>query len=275
VKIDAHHHFWAYSEAEYGWIDDTMATIRRDFLPSDLREATAAAGIDRVISVQARQSVEETEWLLGLAAGEELVAGVVGWLPLVAPDITAQLDRFAGRAKLAGLRHVLQGETEPGYMLREDFNRGLAALAGRGLAYDILVFERQLPEVLHLVDRHPHQRFILDHIAKPRIRARELQPWLDNMRELARRPNVWCKLSGVVTEADSRSWTEQGLRPYLEGALEAFGPRRLMFGSDWPVCLVATGYADWAALAGRFVSRLSETEQEAFWSGNAREAYRL
>ncbi len=275
MKIDAHHHLWKYSETEYGWIDDTMAAIRRDFLPTDLRAATAAAGIDRVISVQARQSVEETEWLLELADGEELIAGVVGWLPLVSADITGQLDRFSGRAKLAGLRHVLQGEPEPGYMLRADFNRGLAQLADRGLAYDILVFEHQLPEVLQLVDRHPNQRFILDHIAKPRIKARELQPWLDRMRELARRPNVWCKLSGVVTEADIHSWTEQELSPYLEGALEAFGPRRLMFGSDWPVCLVATGYADWAALAGRLVSRLSSSEQEAFWSGNAREAYGL
>lgn len=274
MRLDAHHHFWHYDPVDYGWIDDDMAAIRRDFLPADLDKATAEAGIDGVISVQARQMEAETAWLLELAAQSDLIRGVVGWLPMVSPELPALLDRHAA-PKLVGLRHVLQGEPDPAYMLGADFNRGIAELTRRNLAYDILILERQLPQAIELVDRHPEQRFIVDHVAKPRIRAGELQPWADHMAELARRPNVWCKLSGMVTEADLRSWTVEQLTPYMEAALASFGPQRLMFGSDWPVCLAGMPYARWVEIVGQFISRLSTDEQASFWSGNAIRAYRL
>ena len=252
-----------------------MSELRRDFVPDDLRSTIAMAGIDQVISVQARQSVDETTWLLALAAKEPFIAGVVGWLPLVEADFESQLEAFGSNKKLKGFRHVLQAEPDSDFMLREDFNRGIAALGRQGLSYDLLILERQLTETMKLVDLHPEQVFILDHIAKPRIKDGELQPWLSQMKELARRPNVWCKLSGVVTEDDYKGWTEASIRPYLDGALEAFGSRRLMFGSDWPVCLVATGYSEWVSLLEEYTQRLSLDEQEAFWAGNASEAYRL
>jgi L-fuconolactonase len=275
MRIDAHHHFWRYDPVEYGWIDDAMSSIRRDFLPANLAAATARAGIDSVISVQARQTEEETRWLLELATANAFIAGVVGWLPLCSEEALRSIESFAAHPKLVGLRHVIQGEPDPAFILRPDFNRGVALLKTFDLTYDVLVVERQLPAAIEFVDRHPQQRFVLDHMAKPRIREGRLSPWRENLRELARRPNVWCKLSGVVTEADYGSWTEDSIRPYLETALEAFGPKRLMFGSDWPVCLVACDYLRWSAVASRFVATLSCDEQEQFWYLNAETAYAL
>jgi L-fuconolactonase len=276
MRIDAHHHFWHYDPVEYGWIDDSMRTIRRDFLPADLEPAIRAAGIAGVVSVQARQSFAETDWLLELAGRHEFIRGVVGWVPLADRAVEDILSRFvAASPKLKAVRHVLQGEADPDYMLRPDFNHGVSLLARLGLAYDILIFERQLPQTLRFVDRHPEQRFVLDHVAKPRIRENVLSPWREHLRELARRPNVWCKLSGMVTEADFHSWTEPQLRPYLEAALEAFGPHRVMFGSDWPVCLVACDYVRWHGIVREFVSTLSAAEQEDVLGANAIAAYRL
>jgi L-fuconolactonase len=275
MKIDAHHHVWRYSPEEYEWIDDARADLRRDFLLPELRAVTQAAGVDHVISVEARPTVEETRWLLQLAEGNELVAGVVGWVPLVAPDVGAIINELAMKPKLRGVRHSLQGEADERYMLRPDFNRGIRTLASYDLTYDILISERQLPQTMAFVDRHPTQRFVLDHLAKPRIRDGALSPWSENLHELARRPNVWCKLSGVVTEASRPSWSEAEIQPYLEAALHAFGPQRLMFGSDWPVCLLASDYARWLNTADRFVSRLNPDEQEQFWWKNAFAAYGL
>lgn len=275
MKIDAHHHFWNYSEEDYGWIDDEMATIRRSFGPDQLRETSAAAGIDRVVSVQARQSLEETDWLLGMAEQEDFIAGVVGWLPLVAADCSELVSAYSQRKKLKGLRHVLQGESDPEFMLREDFNRGLATLVQNQLSYDILIFERQLPQVLQLVDRHPNQRFILDHCAKPRVKEGILHPWQSLLSELSKRENVWCKLSGLVTEAEYSTWTAETLRPYMDGVLEAFGSKRLMFGSDWPVCLVAAPYEKWVTVVSEYIQKLSTSEQDDFWQANACRAYQL
>jgi L-fuconolactonase len=280
MVIDAHHHFWRYSDEEYGWIPPDWSALRRDFLPADLGRELAAAGVDGVISVQARQSLAETEWLLDLAAQHEFIRGVVGWAPLVAPDVDTHLDRLAAHpaalaGKLRAFRHVLQGEPDDAYMLRDDFNRGIRALARRGLAYDILVFERHLPNTITFVDRHPDQVFIVDHIAKPRIAAGELEPWAKNIRELARRPNVSCKLSGMVTEADVRKWTPAQLRPYFEIVLEAFGPGRLLFGSDWPVCLAGVGYPDWKTTVSAALSDLNPSELAAVFGENARRIYRL
>ena len=275
MTIDAHHHFWKYDPVEYGWIDDEMAVIRRDFLPPDLQRAIASAGVEKVVSVQARQTLEETRWLLELASRHDLIAGVVGWVPLVSPGVGDDLAELATNAKLRAVRHVLQGEADERYMLREDFNAGIRALAKHGLAYDILIFERHLPQTILFVDRHPEQVFIVDHIAKPRIAENVMSPWRENMRELAKRPNVCCKVSGMVTEADYRAWTPGQLRPYFDVVLESFGPRRLMFGSDWPVCLVACGYARWANLVREWIAPLSPFEQADIMSGSARRAYGL
>ena len=275
MAIDAHHHLWHYSPQQYGWISESMSVLRRDFLPDDLRKETAAAGIDGVISVQARQSLEETDWLLHLADQNGFIRGVVGWVPLVSESVHSDLVRYEGRSKLKAVRHVLQDEPDDNYMLRDDFNRGIAALRDFGLRYDILIFERHLPQAIQLLDRHPKQIFILDHIAKPRIRDGAISPWRENLRELAKRPNVYCKLSGVVTEADHRTWTPQQLRPYMDAALEAFGSRRLMFGSDWPVCLLACGYRRWFQIVKDFAAQLTPDEQARLFGETAIEAYGL
>ena len=273
--IDSHHHFWHYNVEDYGWIKDSMSVIRRDFLPVDLAQTIRGAGVDGVVSVQARQSLEETRWLLELAGENSFVRGVVGWAPLISPDIGKILDELAANRKLRSLRHVLQSEPDEFYMLREDFDHGLAALRGHDLAYDILIFERHLPQTIQFVDRHPQQVFVLDHLAKPRIKERQLQPWRKHIMELAERSNVYCKISGMVTEADFANWTEADLRPYFETVLEAFGPNRLMFGSDWPVCLVACDYARWVSLVKSWIKQLSAAEQARVMGGTAVEAYRL
>ncbi|MDH7568224.1 MAG: amidohydrolase family protein [Armatimonadota bacterium] len=274
MVIDSHHHFWRYDPVQYPWIDDAMAAIRRDFLPAHLKAEIAAAGVEGVVSVQARQSLEETRWLLGLADQYEFIRGVVGWVPLASSHVARDLARLAHFPKLKGVRHVLQG-APAGTMLRPDFNRGVARLREYGLVYDLLIYANQLPEAIQFVDQHPDQLFVLDHIAKPRIRENLLSPWQENLRELARRPNVVCKLSGLVTEADYHTWTEAQLRPYMETVLEAFGPRRVMFGSDWPVCLVACSYQGWCALVRRFVATLTAEEQARVLGETAIETYAL
>ncbi len=274
-KIDSHHHFWKYDPVEYGWITDEMALIRRDFGPSDLQSEISAAGISAVISVQARQSLEETHALLDFADQNQWIRGVVGWAPLTEPGVAEIIGNLALNRKLRALRHVLQDEPDPNYMLRADFNRGVAALRQFGLTYDILIYERHLPQTIQFVDRHPDQVFVLDHFGKPRVKARETSPWAERIGELSRRPNVYCKLSGLVTEADYRAWTEEQLQPYFDVVLEAFGSKRLMFGSDWPVCLAAITYKGWADMVERFCSELSKQEQERIWAGTAVEAYEL
>ncbi len=274
MRIDAHHHFWHYTPAEYGWIDDTMSAIRRDFLPADLAHEIAPAGIDAVVSVQARQTLAETEFLLAQASSHPWIAGVVAWLPLADPGIAPLLERFSADPWLKGIRHVLQAEPDA-YMDRPDFNAGLSQLRALNLTYDILIYHAQLPAAIRLVDRPPDQIFVLDHIAKPAIRAGELQPWARNLNELARRPNVFCKLSGVVTEAGYKTWTYEQILPYMEAALQAFTPARLMFGSDWPVCRVAVSYLDWVRSVERFAAPLSDAEREALFHTTAARAYRL
>lgn len=275
MKIDAHHHFWTYNTEEFGWIDDGMARIRRDFLPADLLGEIQNAGVDGVISVQARQSLAETDWLLAMAGAHDWIKGVVGWVPLASPGVEQDLARLSRQPKLKSVRHVVQGEPDERFLARPDFNRGVSLLKSFGLAYDILIFEHQLPAAIDFVDRHPDQVFVLDHIAKPRIRDRGTTAWHSLIGELARRPRVYCKLSGLVTEADPATWTPAQLRPYAERVLEAFGPSRLMFGSDWPVCLVACGYQQWLDTVTDFISTLSQNEQARIWGGTAADAYRL
>jgi L-fuconolactonase len=273
--IDSHHHFWRYSPAEYGWIDDGMAAIRRDFLPADLRREMAVAGVDAVVSVQARQSLEETRWLLALAAQNPFIAGVVGWVPLVSPSVATTLAELAAQSKLVAVRHVLQDEPDSQFMLRADFQAGIRALQAFDLTYDVLIYDRHLPQAIELVDRHPSQRFVVDHMAKPSIKQGAIEPWARWLRELARRPHVSCKLSGLVTELGRPDWTSAELRPYVDVVLDAFGPDRVLFGSDWPVCLVVCGYARWMATVKELIAHLSPTERAAILGENARRLYRL
>ena len=276
MRIDAHQHFWRYSPAEYDWIDSSMAALRRDFLPADLAPELAAAGIDGSVAVQARQTVAETEWLLALAAAEPRIKGVVGWLPLdqLGPGIDQLLEWFAAHPKFKGVRHVLQGENDP-YFERPGFNAALRAVAAHGLTYDLLVFARQLPAALAWIDRHPTLPVVLDHIAKPVVQGPPPPEWCAHIRELARRERACCKFSGVVTEVPGWRWTPELLHPYFDVVLEAFGPRRLMFGSDWPVCLVASDYARWADFVRTCVAPLSPDEQAAILGGTATDFYRL
>lgn len=272
--IDSHHHLWKYSAAEYGWISPQMRAIRRDFLPEQLETLMHHFDIEGTVAVQARQTLEETSWLLGLSGKHALIRGVVGWVPLTeGVGVKGHLERFAGSRKLRGVRHVIHDEADPRFILRDDFNAGVGALMEFGLRYDILIFERHLPAAIEFVDRHPKQVFILDHVAKPRIKGRILSPWDGNMRELARRQNVYCKLSGMVTEADHQRWSPETLQPYIDVALETFGPQRLMYGSDWPVLLLAGTYERWFRTVRKAIAKLSKTEQERIMGGTAAEAY--
>ena len=271
LKIDAHHHLWQFNDRDYGWMSPEMTVLRRDFLVPELQ----ASGIGGTVAVQARQTVEETRWLLGLRREAAMIRGVVGWVPLADPDLRRYLDEFAGDPGLKGVRHVLHDEPDDLFMLREDFNRGISLLREYALVYDLLVFDRHLPQTIELVDRHPSQVFVLDHIAKPRIRERSFSPWREQMLELAKRENVCCKLSGMATEADWGGWTYGDLEPYFDVVLEAFGPRRLMFGSDWPVLLLAAPYQAWVGAVSRELETLSAEEQDRIWRGTASAAYRL
>ncbi len=275
MTVDAHQHFWRYSAAEYGWISESMRRLRRDFLPPDLRREAAAAGVAGAVAVQARQTAAETRFLLDLARGRRWILGVVGWVPLVSPGVDGILGELAEEGKFKGCRHVLQDEADDRYMLRPDFNAGVRAVTAAGLTYDILVYARQLPQAVEFVDRHPRQLFVLDHMGKPDIRSGSYAAWSGWVRELARRENVYCKVSGLVTEADWTGWTEAQLRPYLDTVVEAFGPRRLMFGSDWPLCLLAVEYRRWHGFVASYAAELGPGERDRILGGTAIEAYSL
>lgn len=252
-----------------------MRSLRRDFLPSDLHRALDEGGVQQAISVQARQTLEETHWLLEMAAKDTRIAAVVGWVPLVSTGLDMALQPLAPHPKLKSVRHVLQDEPANQLMDNPEFNRGIERLHHYGLRYDLLIFERHLSQAIQFVDRHPNQVFILDHIAKPTIAKHVMEPWRNKIGELARRENVYCKISGMVTEADWANWKTADLTPYLDTVLKAFGPARLMYGSDWPVMLVASSYGRWSKLIGEYLSKLSEAEQTRIWSSTAKEAYRI
>ena len=272
--IDAHHHLWRYSAVEYDWIDDNMSALRRDFLPADLLAELEQAGVNAAVSVQARQTLEETRWLLDLAQNCEAIRGIVGWAPIASPNFAASLETLAAQPKLVGLRHVVQAEPK-GFLDSADFNRGIQALRGTGLAYDLLIVEHQLEEAIRFVDRHPQQIFVLDHIAKPKIAIQELEPWRSRMRELGQRSNVCCKLSGLVTEDSWSHWSIDSLRPYIDTAVDSFGPGRTMAGSDWPVCLLATGYAQWWQLLQNYFENFSQNEKTNIFGATAIKFYNL
>lgn len=269
MRLDSHQHFWRYSAAEYPWMKPEWP-IRRDFLPPDLGPLLAAAGLDGSIAVQARQSLEENRFLLDLADRHPLVKGVVGWVDLRSPRVEEQLAAFAAHPKAVGVRHVVQDEPDDGFMLGTDFQRGIAALKQFDLAYDILIYPKQLPAAIRLAARFPEQRFVLDHLAKPPIKSGVLSPWREQINELSRLPNVHCKVSGMATEADWRGWEYPDFVPYLDAVFAAFGPERLMFGSDWPVALLAGSYADAHALVDDFIA---PRDQDAVFGGNAARFY--
>jgi L-fuconolactonase len=274
TRIDSHQHFWRYDARRDGWITDDMRAIRRDFLPASLEPLLASSGIDGCVAVQADQSLDETRFLLDLARHHPFIKGVVGWVDLRSPQLEASLDEFCAEPLFRGARHVAQAEADD-FLERKDVISGIDRLRRRGLTYDILIVERQLPAALTLTSRLPDQRFVLDHLGKPRMKERVLEPWATAIRELARRPNVFCKLSGLVTEADWRHWGPEDLRPYLDVAFETFGPDRLMWGSDWPVCLVAAPYERVLETIVEYASALSEREREALFGKNAERFYGL
>jgi L-fuconolactonase len=272
MKIDAHQHFWRYDAAQYPWIPEG-SPLHRDWLPADLAEIQMPLGFDGSVAVQARQGIEESDWLLGLADADPRVKAVVGWVDLRSPDVAKDLRRLARHPRFAGVRHVVQEEPDDDFMMRPDFLRGIALLREFGLTYDILIYPRQLPAALRLVAQFPKQAFVLDHIAKPSIKDGTLSPWREQIRELARSENVLCKVSGMVTEADHRAWTTEQFRPYLDTVFEAFGTSRLMWGSDWPVCLFAAEYSQCLGLVTDYAGTLSEREKRALFGGNCAQFY--
>ncbi|MGN9841075.1 amidohydrolase family protein [Nonomuraea sp. H19] len=273
-RIDAHHHVWDLAARSHAWLDpEPMAPIRRTFTLDDLAGPAAAAGVTRTVLVQVLSDLDETREFLALAASSDLVAGVVGWIDLTAPDAADTLAGLPGG--LVGVRHGVQSEPDPDWLTRPDVRRGLAAVAAAGLAYDLLTLPHQLPAAIDTVRAMPELTFVLDHLSKPPIASGEQEPWRSRIRELAAHPNVYCKLSGMVTEADWAAWQVADLRPYAETVLDAFGPERVMFGSDWPVCLLAAEYERVAAAAGELCAELTEGERAEVFAGTARRAYRI
>lgn len=275
MRIDSHQHFWVYDPAQYSWMTEPLAALRRDYLPQNLEPLLAALSFDGSVAVQARQSLNETEWLLNLADVHPSIKGVVGWVDLRSPEIRGQLERFSSRQKLVGVRHVLQDEPDDQFMLRPDFRRGIGQLREFGLTYDLLLFPRHLPVSVKLVEEFPNQPFVLDHLAKPEIRDQRILPWREDLKRLARFENVYCKLSGMVTEAKWRHWRAEDFKPYLDAAFESFGPNRLMIGSDWPVCTVSGDYAATMNLVFEYLSQLAPEDRDGVLGNNCVRFYGL
>lgn len=276
MRIDSHQHYWRYTTDEFGWIDNRMSVIRRDFLPDEFADVLRTNGIDGSIAVQARQTDLETEWLLQLANRYEHIRGVVGWIDLQAGNAADQLVEFARHPKAVGVRHVLHDEPDIHFMLRPQFMAGVRLLSELKLTYDILIFPEHLPNTLRFVSQlSENQTFVVDHVAKPSIKTGKLSPWKEQIRELAAHPNVYCKLSGMVTEANWPNHRTDDFRPCFDAVFEAFGPDRLMFGSDWPVCLVAEEYHRWLARVTEAISVFTPGEQEKIMGLNALKVYQL
>ncbi len=275
MKIDAHQHFWYYDEHEYPWIGIGMGALRRDYLPAELELLMQSAGCGGSIAVQARQVPKETAWLLELADAHASIKGVVGWVDLCSADLRSQLKQYSRHQALRGVRHVIHDEPDDLFMLRKDFLTGICLLAEFGLVYDLLLFPRHLSVARQLVERFPNQPFVLNHIGKPPIREGLLEPWSTGIRRLAAFPNVFCKISGMVTEADWRAWKATDFTPYLDVVCEAFGMRRLMIGSDWPVCTLAAPYGRVMMAATDYLGRFTAEEQQMVLGGNAQRIYGL
>lgn len=275
MNIDSHQHFWRYDRRRDTWITDEMSVLKRDFLPADLLPELAANGMDATVVVQADQSEDETLFLLDCAAEHPQIAGVVGWVDLCAPNVVDRLAYFSQFPKLRGFRHVAQTEPDDNFLLREDFCRGVARLREFGFTYDILIYPKQLAAACRFADRFPQQPFVVDHLAKPLIRARQIESWREQIRAVAAHPNIYCKLSGIITEADWVTWSANDCRPYLDVVFEAFGVDRLMFGSDWPVCLLAGTYCRVKQLVEDYARHMTPRNREKIFGLNAARFYGL
>ncbi len=275
ILIDAHHHFWKYDEKAYSWIDDSMDVLRQDYLPANLEHELSGMGVTGTVVVQARQTEEETRWLLNLAEDYSFIKGVVGWVDLRSAEVASRLEAFSDNPKLVGIRHVLHDEPDDDFMLQPGFIRGIGILQRFNLTYDLLLFPKHLQHAVKLVEMFPNQTFVLDHMAKPFIRKGIMHPWKEDLKALAKYPNVSCKISGMVTEADLNGWKYEHFVPYMEVVLEAFGPERIIVGSDWPVCLLAGEYAEVMSIPKRFFATLSSAERERIYSLNAIKCYNL
>jgi L-fuconolactonase len=273
-RIDSHQHFWKFDPIRDSWIDQSMQKIQRDFLPEDLRPLLIENNFSGCVAVQASQSEEETNFLLDLASKNDFIKGVVGWVDLLDKNCAERLNHFSSHNKLKGFRHVVQGEPDD-FMLRHDFRNGISRLKEYNYTYDILIFHRQLPAAIDLVNTFPDQAFVLDHIAKPDIKSGAIQSWKDGIKELAKAENVMCKISGMVTEADWNNWKADDLKPYLDVIFENFSKENLMFGSDWPVCNLAANYATVVKTLENYISQLPTQDQNLIWFGNANAFYKL
>jgi L-fuconolactonase len=274
-RIDAHQHFWKFDPVRDAWIDNSMKRIQRDFYPQDLKPLLDSQGFDGCVLVQTDQSDAETEFLLSLGWQYDFIKGIVGWIDLQADDIADRLASSAHNKALKGFRHILQGEKQRDFMLRPAFMRGIGELQRYGYTYDILVYPDQLPFVKQFVAAFPDQPFVIDHLAKPYIKNRELDSWRSGMRDIAAFPNVFCKVSGMVTEADWEMWTEREFTPYIDAVVEAFGVQRLMFGSDWPVCLIAAEYEQVVSIVRNHFASYTKSEQELIFGTTATRFYKL
>lgn len=275
LKIDAHQHFWMFDPVRDSWIDDTMEVIQRDFLPADLAPELANAGLDGCVLVQSDQSEEHNRFMLDLANEHTIIKGIVGWVDLQSEKVEERLAYYQQYKLIKGFRHVLQGEANRALMLEPGFKRGIALLQQYGFTYDILIFADQLQYATQLARQFPNQKFVLDHIAKPNIKMGEIEGWKQDIIALAECDNVSSKISGMVTEANWQSWTPQHLQPYLDVVVEAFGTDRVMYGSDWPVCLVAAPYQKWFGLVSDYFANFSQDQKDAFFGGNAARFYGL
>lgn len=273
-RIDSHQHFWKFNPVRDSWIDDSMQKIQRDFLPEDLLPLLQQNQFSGCVAVQASQSEEETNFLLDLASKNDFIKGIVGWVDLKASNIEERLHHFSSFKKIKGFRHVVQGEADD-FMFRKDFRNGISALKQFNYTYDILIFHRQLPAAIDLVQYFPDQPFVIDHIAKPDIKSGDIISWKKRIEEIAKYENVSCKISGMVTEAHWNNWKPSDLKPYLDVIFENFAANKLMFGSDWPVLNVASNYSEVVKTLEDYISQLSVEDQNKIWLGNASSFYNV
>lgn len=273
-RIDSHQHFWKFDPIRDSWIDDSMQKIQRDFLPEDLQPLLTDNKFQGCVAVEAHQSEDQTNFLVDLASKNDFIKGVVGWVDLRNKNISERLNHFSNYKIIKGFRHVVQAEADD-FMLRNDFRNGIAALKPFGYTYDILIFHRQLPAAIDLVNRFSDQPFVIDHIAKPDIKSGDIASWEKNIKEIAKAENVWCKISGMVTEADWNTWKAEDLKPYLDVVFENFSTDKLMFGSDWPVCNVASNYTELVQTLESYITQLPAQEQSKIWFENAKTFYKL
>jgi L-fuconolactonase len=273
--IDSHQHFWNYEPVKHSWIDDEMAVIRRDFTPEDLQKVYQENGVDGCVAVQADQTLAETDFLIDLASKNDFIKGIVGWVDLRNEAVETDLERYSHQPKVKGFRHVVQGESDHNFLLRPNFLRGISALEKYNYVYDILIFPHQLGATLEFVKRFPNIKFVIDHIAKPYIKDGFYEGWANQMKAIAKHDNVYCKVSGMITEADYKTWTESQLHPYIDLVFNAFGTNRIMYGSDWPVCLVAGNYAQVKNIVTNYIADFSADEKATIMGKNAIQFYNL